>query len=85
MVEKTLSSMRKGGIWDHVGYGFHRYSTDREWVLPHFEKMLYDQAINAFAYLDAYQVTAKDIYKETVRQIYDYVNDNMRSPEGAFY
>ena len=85
MVEKTLSSMRKGGIWDHVGYGFHRYSTDKEWILPHFEKMLYDQAINAFAYLDAYQVTGKDTYKETVRLIYDYVNKNMRSPQGAFY
>jgi len=85
MVEKTLLSMRNGGIWDHVGYGFHRYSTDKKWILPHFEKMLYDQAINAFAYLDAYQVTGKDIYKETVRRIYDYVNDNMRSPQGAFY
>jgi hypothetical protein len=77
--------MRNGGIWDHIGYGFHRYSTDKKWILPHFEKMLYDQAINAFAYLDAYQVTGKDIYKETVRHIYDYVNDNMRSPQGAFY
>ena len=85
MVEKTLSSMRNGGIWDHIGYGFHRYSTDKKWILPHFEKMLYDQAINAFAYLDAYQVTGKDIYKETVMRIYDYVNDNMRSPQGAFY
>jgi len=85
MVEKTLSSMRNGGIWDHIGYGFHRYSTDKKWILPHFEKMLYDQAINAFAYLDAYQVTGKDIYKETVRRIYDYVNDKMRSPQGAFY
>ena len=85
MVEKTLSSMRNGGIWDHIGYGFHRYSTDKKWILPHFEKMLYDQAINASAFLDAYQVTGKDIYKETVRRIYDYVNDNMRSHQGAFY
>ncbi len=85
MVEKTLSSMRNGGIWDHIGYGFHRYSTDKKWILPHFEKMLYDQAINASAFLDAYQVTGKDIYKETVRHIYDYVNDNMRSHQGAFY
>ena len=85
MVEKTLSSMRNGGIWDHIGYGFHRYSTDKKWILPHFEKMLYDQAINASAFLDAYQVTGKDIYKETVRHIYDYINDNMRSHQGAFY
>ena len=85
MVEKTLLSMRNGGIWDHIGYGFHRYSTDKKWILPHFEKMLYDQAINASAFLDAYQVTGKDIYKETVRRIYDYVNDNMRSHQGAFY
>ncbi len=85
MVEKTLLSMRNGGIWDHIGFGFHRYSTDRKWILPHFEKMLYDQAINAFAYLDAYQATGKDIYKETAMLIYDYVNENMRSPEGAFY
>ena len=57
MVEKTLQEMRKGGIFDHVGYGFHRYSTDAEWLVPHFEKMLYDQALLTLAYLEAYQAT----------------------------
>lgn len=58
MVERTLKAMRHGGIFDHIGYGFHRYSTDREWLLPHFEKMLYDQAMLAIAYLEAHQATA---------------------------
>ena len=51
MVEKTLQKMRLGGIYDHIGFGFHRYSTDKNWFLPHFEKMLYDQAMNALAYM----------------------------------
>ncbi len=85
MVENTLSSMRMGGIWDHIGSGFHRYSTDRQWILPHFEKMLYDQAIASFAYLDAYQATGKRIYKETAGLIFNYIKNNMRSPEGGFY
>ena len=57
MAKKTLTAMRLGGIWDHVGFGFHRYSTDARWLLPHFEKMLYDQALIATAYLEAYQIT----------------------------
>ncbi|MCJ7666577.1 MAG: thioredoxin domain-containing protein, partial [Actinobacteria bacterium] len=85
MVENTLQSMRMGGIWDHVGYGFHRYSTDRQWVLPHFEKMLYDQAIASFAYLEAYQATGKKIYKETAEFIFNYVKTNMESQKGGFY
>lgn len=85
MVEKTLQAMRKGGIYDHVGFGFHRYATDSEWLLPHFEKMLYDQAINAMAYLEAYQVTGNEGYARTAREIFTYVLRDMTSPEGGFY
>ena len=85
MVEKTLQEMRKGGMYDHVGYGFHRYSTDREWLVPHFEKMLYDQALLAIAYLEAYQATDKQKYAETAREIFQYILRDMKSPEGGFY
>ncbi len=85
MVETTLKSMRKGGIFDHVGYGFHRYSTDREWLVPHFEKMLYDQAIIAMAYTEAWQTTGDSSYKRTAGEIYEYVLRDMTSPDGAFY
>ncbi len=85
MVEKTLEAMRKGGIYDHVGFGFHRYATDREWLLPHFEKMLYDQAINAIAYLEAYQVTGKEEYATTARETFSYVLRDMTSSEGGFF
>tara|TARA_B100000315_G_scaffold260900_1_gene327043 strand:+ start:12507 stop:14666 length:2160 start_codon:yes stop_codon:yes gene_type:complete len=85
IVEKTLQEMRKGGIWDHVGFGFHRYSTDNEWLVPHFEKMLYDQAINAIAYLEAYQITGNEEYAQTAKEIFTYVLRDMTSPEGGFY
>lgn len=85
MVEKTLQEIRWGGIYDQIGFGFHRYSTDREWLVPHFEKMLYDQAMLALAYLETYQATGKEIYGNTAREILDYVLRDMRSPEGAFY
>ncbi|MBN2126657.1 MAG: thioredoxin domain-containing protein [Deltaproteobacteria bacterium] len=85
MVEKTLRAMRRGGIWDHIGYGFHRYSTDREWLVPHFEKMLYDQAMLALACLETYQATGKDLYVETAREIFTYVLRDMTSPKGGFY
>ncbi len=85
MVEKTLHAMRHGGIFDHVGFGFHRYSTDRQWLLPHFEKMLYDQALIAMAYIETYQVTRKRKYKKTAEEIFDYVLRTMASPEGGFY
>jgi len=85
MVEKTLEAMRQGGIYDQVGYGFHRYSIDREWLVPHFEKMLYDQALLAMVYLEAFQTTGKEIYGSTAREILDYVMRDMRAPEGAFY
>ncbi len=85
MVERTLEAMRYGGIYDQIGYGFHRYSTDREWLVPHFEKMLYDQALLAMAYLEAYQATAKALYADTAREIFTYVLRDMTDPEGGFY
>ncbi|MFW9987008.1 MAG: thioredoxin domain-containing protein, partial [Candidatus Odinarchaeota archaeon] len=85
MVEKTLQAVRLGGIFDHVGFGFHRYSTDPKWLLPHFEKMLYDQAMLTMAYAEAYQATKKDEYGQTVREIITYVRRDMTSPEGGFY
>ncbi len=85
MVEKTLTAMRLGGIWDHVGFGFHRYATDTHWLLPHFEKMLYDQALIAQTYLETYQVTQNPFYAQTAEEIFTYVLRDMTSPEGAFY
>jgi len=85
MVEKTLDSMYRGGIFDHIGFGFSRYSTDRKWLVPHFEKMLYDNALLAIAYAEAYQATDKKIYAETAHKIFTYVLRDMTSPEGAFY
>ena len=85
MVEKTLDEMGRGGIWDHVGFGFHRYSTDEEWLVPHFEKMLYDQALLAMAYLEAHQITGKPEYEATARGILRYVLRDLTSPEGGFY
>jgi len=85
MVEKTLNEMRLGGVYDHVGFGFHRYSTDPSWLLPHFEKMLYDQAMLAMAYTETYQVTGKKEYENTAREIFTYVLRDMTSPKGGFY
>jgi len=85
MIEKTLVAMRSGGIFDHIGFGFHRYSTDRQWLLPHFEKMLYDQALLAYVYTETYQATRKKTYEKTAREIFDYVLRVMTSPQGAFY
>lgn len=85
MVEKTLNAMRMGGIWDHVGFGFHRYSTDKFWLIPHFEKMLYDQAMLAMVYTEVFQATGKEEYKDTAKQIFEYVLRDMRHPEGGFY
>ncbi len=84
MVERTLRSMRRGGVYDHVGFGFHRYSTDDRWLLPHFEKMLYDQALLAVAYLEAFQATGNEEYALTAREIFTYVLRDMSSPEGGF-
>ena len=85
MVEHTLTAMRQGGIFDQVGYGYHRYSTDEKWLVPHFEKMLYDQALLAVAYLEAYQVTGNPLFKQTVHEIFTYVLRSMKAPEGGFY
>jgi hypothetical protein len=85
MVEKTLQEIRWGGIFDQIGFGFHRYSTDREWLVPHFEKMLYDQAMLALAYLETYQATGNTLYADTAREIFTYVLRDLRSPEGGFY
>ncbi|MGM0424487.1 MAG: thioredoxin domain-containing protein, partial [Thermodesulfobacteriota bacterium] len=85
MVEKTLQAMRQGGLFDHLGFGFHRYSTDKMWLLPHFEKMLYDQALLILVYLQAFQITGQDFYAATARQTLEYVQNNLQSPEGVFY
>ena len=84
-VKKTLLSMRKGGIYDHIGFGFHRYSTDRKWIVPHFEKMLYDQAMLTLAYVEAFQITGVETFKTTSNEILEYVSRVLTSPEGAFY
>ncbi len=85
MVKKTLTSMRLGGIWDHVGFGFHRYSTDRYWKLPHFEKMLYDNALLLYTYTEAFQITQEALFRRTAEEIAEYLVRDMMSPEGAFY
>ncbi len=85
MAVKTLTAMRHGGIYDHVGFGFHRYSTDADWLVPHFEKMLYDQALLSIAYTEAWQVTGDPLFKQTVREILTYVQRDMTSPGGGFY
>lgn len=85
MVEKTLQSMYKGGIYDHIGFGFSRYSTDRAWLVPHFEKMLYDNALLAVAYTETFQATDNEFYADIAREIFTYVLREMTSTEGAFY
>jgi len=85
MVEKTLKAMRMGGIWDHIGFGFHRYSTDQVWLVPHFEKMLYDQALLSMVYTEAFQATGDTEYKRTAGEIFEYVLRDMTSDECGFY
>lgn len=85
MAEKTLEQMADGGIYDHIGFGFARYSTDRHWLVPHFEKMLYDNAGLAFVYLEAFQLTKKERFGRVAREIFQYVLRDMTSPEGGFY
>ncbi|MDQ3173463.1 MAG: thioredoxin domain-containing protein [Acidobacteriota bacterium] len=85
MVERTLQAMRRGGMYDHVGFGFHRYSTEPTWLVPHFEKMLYDQALLAMAYTEAFQATGKEEYEKTAREIFTYVLRDMTSASGGFY
>ncbi|MBK9120084.1 MAG: thioredoxin domain-containing protein [Phycisphaerales bacterium] len=85
MLTLTLDHMAAGGIYDQLGGGIHRYSTDVEWHVPHFEKMLYDQALVTRIYLDAFQYTARPLYARIAREICDYVLDDLTAPEGGFY
>jgi uncharacterized protein YyaL (SSP411 family) len=85
MVEFSLRQMAAGGIYDHLGGGFHRYSTDAQWLVPHFEKMLYDNAQLSRVYLNAYQVTGSTFYRRIVEETLDYVIREMTSPEGGFF
>jgi uncharacterized protein len=85
MARLTLDHMARGGMYDQLGGGFHRYSTDDRWLVPHFEKMLYDNALLAVAYLEAYQATGDAFYRQVVEETLDYVLREMTSPEGAFF
>ncbi|TVY01002.1 thioredoxin domain-containing protein [Paenibacillus cremeus] len=85
MVEKTLDAMHRGGMYDHVGFGFARYSTDERWLVPHFEKMLYDNALLTMTYIEAFQATGKTRYAEVAEQIITYVLRDMTDAEGGFY
>ncbi len=85
MAALTLDKMAYGGMYDQAGGGFHRYSTDEYWLVPHFEKMLYDNALLSRAYLDAYRATGKGVYKQIVEETLDFVGREMRDPSGAFY
>lgn len=85
MVEHTLVSMYKGGIFDHIGFGFSRYSTDKYWLVPHFEKMLYDNAMLSYVYVEAYRATKNELYKEIADKIYTYVLRDMTDNLGGFY
>lgn len=85
MVEYTLQSMYKGGIFDHVGFGFSRYSTDSKWLVPHFEKMLYDNALLALAYTEAYHITKNKLYKKIADKIFIYLLRDMKHQGGGFY
>ncbi len=85
MAEKTLMQMYRGGIFDHIGGGFSRYSTDKYFLVPHFEKMLYDNALLLMAYTQAYSITGKEVYREVVRKTAQYIQREMSHPEGGFY
>lgn len=85
LVERTLDMMHRGGIYDHLGGGFSRYSVDERWLVPHFEKMLYDNALLASCYLEAWKVTQKPLYRQVCVQILDYVLRDMTHPDGGFY
>ena len=85
MAEKTLLQMRKGGIFDHIGYGFSRYSTDKYYLAPHFEKMLYDNALLIIAYSSLYSITKNNIYLDTAEKTAEYILNEMTSEDGGFY
>ncbi len=85
MALETLRRMRMGGIYDQLAYGFHRYSTDGEWLVPHFEKMLYDQAMLSMAYAEAYRAAGDPLFASTARELFEYVSRDLSAPEGCFY
>ena len=85
LAEKTLLQMFRGGIFDHIGGGFSRYSTDRYWLVPHFEKMLYDNALLAMAYLMAYETTGKALYRSVAERVFGYLEREMRAPDGGLF
>ena len=85
MAEKTLEAMYRGGLFDHVGGGFSRYSTDSRWLVPHFEKMLYDNALLLFAYAEAFQRTGRPLYETVARRTAEYVLRELESPDGGFF
>jgi uncharacterized protein YyaL (SSP411 family) len=85
MVKQTLRSIRMGGVYDQIGFGVHRYSTDAHWLVPHFEKMLYDQALATIAYTETYQVTGDPFYRQVSEEIIKYVLSEMTAPNGGFY
>ncbi len=85
LVEKTLDMMQRGGIYDHLGGGFSRYSIDEQWLIPHFEKMLYDNALLSYCYLEAWQVTKKPLYRKVCDEILTYILRDMTHPKGGFY
>ncbi len=85
MVEKTMKAMWRGGVYDQIGFGFHRYSVDAQWRVPHFEKMLYDQALIMMAAAECLQATGRAMYGDMIEEVYTYVAQEMRSPEGGFY
>lgn len=85
LVEKTQEMMHRGGIYDHLGGGFHRYSVDEHWVIPHFEKMLYDNAILAYGYLETWKLTRRPVYKTVAMETLDYILRDMQHSDGGFY
>jgi hypothetical protein len=85
VVTRTLDAMADGGMYDHLGGGFHRYATDREWVVPHFEKMLYDNALLPRVYLGAYQLTGTDRYAQVARETFSFLDRELSHPDGGFY
>ncbi len=85
MVSVTLEAMRLGGLWDHIGFGFHRYSTDSRWLLPHFEKMLYDQAMLMIAYAEGWKSTGDQLFYRTVSELARYLEERLTSEQGGFF
>ncbi len=85
MCRQTLRAIRHGGIYDHLGYGVHRYSTDRKWLIPHFEKMLYDQALIAMACTETFQASGEEEFRDMAREIFLYTLRDLKSPDGGFY